>query len=592
LSEINKIVLDIEEKEETELSGKGIQEKIDINGTLSINNPSKNNKIWNAVRSVGGIETTDMGIAEEKVGEIEATGKNVVQYKIQEKDVSYKPLIELNEIIDTYFEKGDDVNWNFVLNKRSPTKFNIKLTNNSDQPTSKIFLKKMLPKIYDTPVIESTTSGNADYDEGSRLISWSDISLAPGGEQSLTFRAGANPVDTEPSPAGEINLDYTIQNVQRSKIIPSITSVSDSMFALEKSESMDKQGEWECTVEFENQSDFELTLQKVSVMHKKETTKESILEDEPNEVLAPKGSWTKDFLVESQEPPKLVKSNKFAINSMITKRVIGHTKKITDIIPVAAIEAKKTVTPQEVPAHAKTMMKVQNIVKNTGSAPLATVNVKDIIPAGFKPPSLDQVNLVIKGNPLKSGVVLEMSPNNEDPNSAHELTISIPDLNRIAGPLVAGDELIVSYNIQGWDPKPGDYPCALEADFNVVPPGPPVKSGVPDIKILAKQVRRRYRAFKQVQPGGEEGEFKIKVVFQNKGEVPVETCKVTDLIPKDFVLVNWTPEENKPESSDVEDGTHVSWTLNNVGAGGEVAINYTIKGSGDYEEEDPEVTFL
>jgi len=276
---------------------------------------------------------------------------------------------------------------------------------------------------------------------------------------------------------------------------------------------------------------------------------------------------------------------------MITKRVIGHIKKTSDILPVAAITTTKTVTPQEVPAHAKTSMKVRIIVKNTGSAPLAIINIKDIIPNSYKPPSLDQIDVTVKGNPIKSGVVLEMSPNNEDPSTSHELTINVPNLNTIAGPLTPGEECIVSYPISAWDPPPADYPCAVDADFNVIPPGPPVKSGLPEFKVIAKQVRRRYRAFKQVQPGGEEGEFKIKVVFQNKGEVPVEICKVTDLVPKDFVLVNWTPEENKPESADVDDGTNVTWTLTNVGAGGEVAINYTIKGSGDYEEEDPEVSF-
>ena len=86
MSEINKIILDIEENENTELSGKGIQEKIDIKGTLTVKNPSKNNKIWNTVRNATGIETTDMGMAEEKIGEIQPEGKNAVNYGVQEKD--------------------------------------------------------------------------------------------------------------------------------------------------------------------------------------------------------------------------------------------------------------------------------------------------------------------------------------------------------------------------------------------------------------------------------------------------------------------------------------------------------------------------
>ncbi|MHA1798378.1 MAG: hypothetical protein ACTSVY_08005, partial [Candidatus Helarchaeota archaeon] len=591
LSEVNKVILEINEKEETVLSGKGILEKINITGELSIINTSKSNRLWNAVRTINGIETTNIPEFEEKIGEIKADSKNTISYVVQEKDVSYKPLIELTEIVDTYFEKGDDINWNLVLNKRSPTKFILILKNNSDQPTSKVYLKKKLPEIYDSPVIESTTSGNAEYDETYRLVKWSDVSIAPGGEQKLTFRAGANPLDVEPSPAGEIEVDYLIENVQRSKIVPSLQSVSDSMFALEKSESMDKQGDWECTVEFENMSDFEVTLNQVNVMHKKEATKEVILEETPNVVLAPKENWTKDFVVSSPTPPKLVKSNKFSLNTEIVKRVSGHILKKTDIIPVAAIKASKMLTPQEVPSHAKTEIQVQDIIKNSGSAPLATINIMDVIPGNFKPPSLDQIDVFIRDGKIAQGVILELEPNNEEPGIEHRLKIEIPDLNKITQPLAPNESLIVKYSITAWDPSPAEYGCALEADFNVIPPGPPVKSGVPDIKIIAKQVRRRYRVFKQVQPGSEEGEFVINVVFQNKAEVPVEKCKITELVPKNFILVNWSPEDMKPESSDVDDGTNIMWILNNVAAGGEVKLTYTIKGSGDYEEEDPEVEF-
>ena len=497
----------------------------------------------------------------------------------------------MTEIIDTYFEKGDEINWNFVLNKRSPTKFILKLQNNSDQPTSKVNLKKKIPDVYDTPVIESSTSGNASYDEESRTISWNDISIAPGGEQNLTFRAGANPVSIEPSSAGAIDVDYQIENVQRSKLVPSLQAVSDSLFALEKSESMDKQGEWECTVEFENMSDFEVTLNQVTVQHKKETTKELILEDSPAISLPPKQNWSKDFSVASAGPPKFVKSNKFSVNTQTITRVIGHISKEADIIPVGAIEANKVLTPQEISAHAKTDIAVNITVKNSGSAALSSINIVDTIPSGFKPPSLDQIDVFVGSNKLSQGVLFELEPNNEEPSMQHTLTIEIPDISKVTNILAPNDELIIKYPLIAWDPSPNDYGCPLDANFNVNPPGPPIKSLLPDIKFIAKQVRRRYRAFKQVQPGSEDGEFIINVVFQNKGEVPVEQCKITELVPQNFVLVNWSPEDNKPESSDVGEGTNLTWNLTNVAAGAEVTLKYTIKGSGDYQEEDPDVSF-
>ena len=91
MSEQNKIILELVEKEETKLSGKGIQENITITGDFSVINPSKSSRIWNAVRSLKGIETTNLGDVEEKVGELKPESKNTVSYQIQEQDVSYKP---------------------------------------------------------------------------------------------------------------------------------------------------------------------------------------------------------------------------------------------------------------------------------------------------------------------------------------------------------------------------------------------------------------------------------------------------------------------------------------------------------------------
>lgn len=589
MSETNKVILDIIEKENAKLSGKGTLESIDINGNLTIVNPSNKNRIWNLVRVVDGLESTNLEERETKIGAVEAGGKNAVSYKVQEKDVTYKPLIALTETIDTYFEKGEDVNWNFVLNNRMPTMFTLKLTNTSPRPTTSCILKKKLPEVFDDPVIESTTSGNASYDAGSRTITWTDVTVPESGEQVLTLRAGANPTQVDPYPAGEIELDYEIVDVQKSKIDPSMTGVSESLFALEKTES--QHTEWECIVEFQNMSDFQVSLGGISVMHAKESTKEVCVEETPNVMLNPSESWTKNFNVSDAKPPKLAKSNKFTILTETHRKVIGHVEKRSDAIPVGAIQAVKVLQPQQVPAHAKTDITVEEKITNTGSAPLSSVYLKDIIPASFKPPSLDKIEASIGGQPLRQNLELEMDPPDENPDVQHELVMKIPDLEKVRGPLGPGEVLIIKYPLKAWDPKPANYPCVLEADLNVSPPGQPVKSSTPDSQFLAMQVKRSYRAFKQVQPGAEEGEYAINVVFQNKGEVPVQKCKVTEVVPQGFVFVSSTPEDIPPETADSEAGTKVTWNLANVEPGSQVTISYNIKGSGDYFEEDPEIEF-
>ncbi|MHA1145672.1 MAG: hypothetical protein ACTSRW_13105 [Candidatus Helarchaeota archaeon] len=590
MPESKRITLNITETEETVLSGKGKIDSIEIKGELLTVNPSSSQRIWNLVHFFEGSQSTSLTLMENKIGSLEPEAKNEVTYVVQEKDVTYRPLIELTETVDTYFEKGDDINWNFVLDSRMPTKFILTLKNASNQPTTKVTLKKKLLDFFDNPIIESTTSGNASFDESSRLISWEDITIPPGEEQSLVFRAGANPTETTPYPTGEIDVNYEIQKVQRSKLNPTIIGVSESIFALEKDEAAED--EWDCTVEFQNTSDFDVKLNTVKVIHVKEGVKEVTLEENPYIELASNEVWSKSFKVTSHSPPKFSKTNDFSVLSVLNTRVVGHIHKKSDDIPVAAIESQKVLEPQEVPAHAKTDIKVTDTIKNVGSAPLTKIMVIDVIPSSFKPPSLDQVVIQLAGNSLGKGPLLQLEPDNDNPDLEHRLTIDIPNITQFGTPLNPGDEIVISYPLKAWEPRPAQYGCPLEANFNVTPPGQPVKNSLPDVKITARQVRRKYRAFKQVRPGSEPDMYEINVVFQNKGEVPVEKCKVTDLIPKGFVLKSWTPEEKKPEIIDVEDGTSLVWELSDISAGGQETLAYTIKGEGDYVEEDPEIEFL
>ncbi|MFX1450052.1 MAG: hypothetical protein ACFFCM_04355 [Promethearchaeota archaeon] len=583
-----KIIIDFTEKIETDLSGKGDLESISMIGLVSVKNPSSSHRIWNSSVLLEGINSVSLTENEIKTGEINAGDTKTFEYKLNTTEVVQKPLIELSETIDTYYEKGEEVNWNYVLNHRMPTNFSIKLSNNATSQ-AKVNLIKNIPDYFDTPHIDTPSAGVTEYKESAHEVHWTEITIPAGDSVILNIRLGATPDNTDLHESGKIEVEYEIQNVIRSSLNGKILGLSDNLFAIDNEEV--SQNNWACSVEFQNLSDFQVVLNNAKVSQIKEATKEIVLEENPEIKLNPQVSWTKDFNVASVGIPKFSKTNTFSVLYEVKKKIIGKIIKKTDDIPVAAIKCEKILEPDTVNAHAKTNMQVKSRTKNMGTAALFEIKVEDTIPASFKPPSLDLIRTLVRGTELRQGVILEMSPNDEDPAVQHMLTVSIPNLSNITNPLNPGDELSVEYPIIGWDPSPGDYPCPLTSELNVIPQGPSVKAGVPEIKITAKTVRRKYRAYKSVTPGAEEGQYVIPIVFANKGEVPVEKVTIKDLIPSNFTFISSQPEELKPETTDVEGGIKITWKLSDITPGQQIEVKYTIKGTGEYESQDPEISF-
>jgi len=583
-----KIIIDFTEMEETELSGKGELEKISISGVLTVKNPSSTNRVWNSSLFLEGLNSVSLKDNEIKIGEINAGDSKKFEYNVLEKEVVHKPLIELNQEIDTYYEKGEDINWNFVLGHRMPTSFTIKLTNNSGVDATANLIKK-IPEYFGKPLIDSPPTGSAEYKEDLHEIHWTEVVVPKGDTIGLHFRVGATPDKTDLHEDGAIEVNYKIKDTIRSLLDGKVWGLSDNLYAIDNEEISEHT--WGCTIEFQNLSDFRVKLTNVKVAQVKETTKVTVLDDNPNIELEPQASWTKEFEVESAGMPKFSKLNNFSVLYEVHKTLIGHILRKSGVIPVAAIECEKILEPKNVNAHAKTEIKVKVITKNIGTASLFKIKVEDVIPASFKPPSLDLVKTSIRGEQLRQGVILEIEPNDEEPAVEHKLTVSIPNLTDLTNPLNTNEEVIVEYPLTAWDPRPGDYLCPLESTFNVIPPGPPVKAGVPEIKIIAKTVRRKYRAYKSVTPGSEEGEYVIPIVFANKGEIPVQKVTIKDVIPISFTLVKSEPEDLEPAIKETENGTELTWKISDIAPGQQVQLKYIIKGTGEYESLDPEISF-
>lgn len=585
------VIIDFTEKEESIYTPPGDLKDLKVSAEVSVINPSAAHRLWNTVLSLKGLETiTGEMEGEMKIGEINPNSAWKRDYNVKTEEIQTKTLLKLTEIIDTYYEKGVEVNWALVKDHQMPVSFTLSVENTSENQVTGIKLVKDLPEVYGIPIIDSPAQGEANFDSGSRKITWEGFNLVPGGVQSLVMRVGFKPSGVEPLDTGNIDVDYVVPGMTRSKLTGTTSSLSDSMFAIDQGESLDEPGEWECTAEFENMSDFNVSLQSAKVIQVLEARKEIVLEEEPNVELLPNTSWTKDFKVKSGQVPKFTNVHVYKIVPKVTSKVVGHITYEAGRLPVAHIETEKIIDPPSVSAYTKTPIQISLIVTNAGSAVLNEIVIRDIIPADHKPPELDQVSVSIGDEVLRTGVIREIDPTDSSPEISHTLTVKAEDL-AIAGGLQPNEQLLVSYPLNAWDPKPKvEYSCPLDVHANVSPPGPPVKIPTLEKAVEVKYVRRRIRAYKGQTPGSEPGEYIIPIVFENKGEVLIENITIKDIIPTNFSLLDWNPKEQKPEIEETDRGTQLTWKLVKAEPGEKIKFNYTIKGSGDYEREELEVT--
>ena len=227
---------------------------------------------------------------------------------------------------------------------------------------------------------------------------------------------------------------------------------------------------------------------------------------------------------------------------------------------------------------------------NSGTADLNVVELEQKIPVDMKPPTLVDVDVFFRDSEVKKGVTLSLDPEDENPGIEHTLKVKIEDLSGSVGGVSPNEAISIKFPIVAMDPKPNmKYIMSTLVSSNVTFDGPPIKFRIPERDIGIKYVRRRTRAFKSVNPGVEEGEYVISIVFMNKSEVAVENVIIRDLIPKTYIFAESTPKEIVPTTSDDVEGTRIEWVLSSVDANSDVNIEYSIRGSGEYISEDPEI---
>jgi len=371
------IIVDITEKENIIIDGNLELKGINGNGKLVIKNPSNKSRLWNLNADLKEIVNTSINKRDLSIGILNPAQEFGVDYEIQNlKEQSLKIV----EIFDTETSISDKVNNVFLFDTDNNSKLRLILNNPLDIPISNIKLTREIPSFYQNVEIKDPNLGVAGIKEenGIRKLSWDIVSLEGKQRAELEIMCIVNVKDKNVKSLGTLNITYLINNYKLTMINPEVRGLTDSMSGIDRDEGS-QPGMWDCSVEFINESEFQVRLEDVKVQHRVTTGAEMVVSQAPNRLLNPEQSWNFGFQVESKDVPELTSTIEFTPLFVVITRVIGEINKESTIYKVLSASIDKKIDPTEVDAYANTDMRIVNSIVNNGSSNIESLKLFDKI---------------------------------------------------------------------------------------------------------------------------------------------------------------------------------------------------------------------
>ena len=584
------IIIHIIENEKILIDGQLNHKEIKGNGKILIKNPSQKSRLWNLGCNLKETVNTTFSSRELSVGILNPNQEFSSEYEIQNlKD----PSLKVDEIFDTAISISDKVNNTFLFETENKCKLSLILTNPLDIPISDIKVKRKIPSFFQEIELINPNIGIAGItgDIEEKALEWNIVSLDGQQRAELLLTCTVNLKDKDVKALGALNINYLINNYKLTLINPEVRGLTDSMSGIDRDEGA-QPGMWDCSVEFINESEFQVKLESAKVSQKITTGTENVVTQAPNRLLNPNQSWNFDFQIESKNVPELSSAIEFTPLFVVITKVLGEIKKESTYYPVLSASVNKSLNPEEVDAYANTNMVSEIIIVNNGTSDIGTINIIDKIPQDFITPVLNQIRMTLGTIDISSRTdftkKLLIEPNDQNPDVKHQIII---ELFNLSSEFKAGAKLIVSYPLKARNPRPPTemlYKTPVLIEINS-----PIEGNLyvktPDIEpeIKVKYIKRKLKTLKSIKPGISEGEFSISIRLQNKGNVELENIIVKDKIPKGFDLNNISISDYNVVKIGEDSELHVK--IAELKGNESLSLNYSCTGNGDYPRYEPEI---
>ena len=577
------------------------------NGNISIFNNSVKDRIWDTNLQFSGSQFNNQKDENNlELGIFEPNSNKVLKYEILSSEelpdlIKVKETVEnLTEEIDSFTKaEGSSIlsedkinNYLLMLDKENHIKFSISIVNISNSILEKIKFKKFFPDNFYN--LEFKSSKTEDFKITRNSMECPLNILNPGEEAEITIHAKVFPKKKENIKTGKLELTFNLSNKVISGVkVNHFSGYSHAMHAIKKVEKNYAPNNWQCSLIFENHSDFKMLLKSILIFDRSKSKKILDLDfrSNGNTVVLPRGKFISEYFdfVDEKEPIFLRKLEysvdyKTERSSMITSKFDENDFKIASVL------IKKKLAEEEIKSFEETALNSRIIISNRGTLPIKGLRINEKIPEDFLPPKdIGQYKFYRSSGVLdREDVELKIIPDDEDPTHEHmiELTINLKK-DRLQSAIELEDFLEVKYLLKAITP---DYKKAYDFPLNVYSYYPKYTgtiqnefyvimddlSKMDQSALKVSHRRRKLMIGKEIFPGRSTNEFAIYIVAKNGSNIKLTDVSITDTFPESFELISSNLEHNLNKSK--KDGENkISFVIDTILPFQEQEIMYYLK---------------
>ena len=586
----DKLVGTIHEIEKSTLTADGEIIKQSVKGTLTIANPSKDDRIYDIDVILDNAEATDIGGDQVSVDELEA-GKNYsMKYK-----VDGKRMLVLRERLDTHPARTEKRTLSVSTGEKGgPLALELEVENVSSVSLRDVQVTRPLPK-----EISFADSGESTIEDN--VITWNVGVLAPGETRLLSIEGTIIVSNTKTIKAGSASVSYGADSTLSCLSFKELDAFCRGFTYMRVRED-ERPDNWICNAIFENRSSFAVDLVKLQVRMKGSDELLFDISDVPDDVL-PNGKWeSEERAVMAQSEPDFTYDLSYTVLPRATSTTEGLITLEEKKFNVLEAEVEKTYSTSGLRSYRSQNISVSLKLTNSGSSDINLLRLTDDIPGLFSAPDISALRVKVDGiemsddqykAEISAGITLEKEHRSPD-GDGHTLTMTIGTSAPVG--LKPGNSITIEYDLNAPDPTPHntrvDAPATIE--FGAEVHGPTCNRDVvhpPSIKVVHH--RRNFAAGKQAIPLGGNGRYEVLILFENNGDSALQNVYINDVLPSNFEVKDWhirgaggnkrDDVEMKTDSQD--DGTHITWHIPIVEKGERLDVSFEILGTGEIDAE-------
>jgi len=579
----------LHEVEKAILSADGEIIKQTVKGTLKVNNPSAEDRIYDIDVMLDYADATDIGGDNVSVDELEAGANYSMKYK-----VNGKRMLVLRERLDTNPARSQEHSLSVASSDEGgPIALEIEVENMASVGINNVVVTRPLPKEF-----TFTSTGVALLDDNS--LTWEVGSLSAGEKQVLSIEGTIVVAGTKSIDAGVASATYTANSTLSTLNFRELDAFCRG-FSYMRVREDERPDNWLCRTTFENRSSFAVDLVKLQVRMK---GSDDLLFDinDVREDVKPHGKWeSEELTVMAQSKPDFTTELAYTILPRASRSTEGSISLEAKTLQVVEANLEKVYSTSGLRSYRSQKVTACLTLTNNGSSDINLMRITDDVPGLFDVPDVSSMTIKVNGKVLdaeqikteiNSGITLEKANRSPD-GDGHTLSITVGARGPVG--LKPGKEMTIEYDLIAPDPSPNNSNITAPArtEFSAERYGPVCTrdtTEAPSISVIHN--RRDFSFGKTTQKIGGKGRHEVLILFSNDGDTALQDVILSDIIPEKFEIKDWLIRGNNDKRDDCvmtsesgEGGTHLTWTIPIVEKGERLEVSFEITGPGIIEGE-------